>query len=165
VTRVATSERMHFALAPRERTVIFTGMRFVVMLVGLCVPLLGHAEVGPQAAVKGYFQALGRQDFGKALSLTDGDAQARTSHMVSTLQSQAAAAHARVEVQVKKVELRETGALEPGRGVPVCVQFHIDVVGKKYCFAKVARRLEGEAKFWVDPNRSDKIVAIDGNID
>lgn len=156
---------MHFAVARRQRAVIFTSMRFVALLVGLCVPLLGRAEVGPQAAVKGYFQALGRQDFGKALALTDGAAQTRTSHMVSTLQSEAAAAHARVEVQVKKVELRETGALEPGRGVPVAVQFHIDVVGKKWCFAKVARRLEGQAKFWVDPGRSDKIVAIDGNIE
>jgi hypothetical protein len=147
--------------------VILRGMRSAALLLSLlCLPALGRAaETDPAAAVRCYFQALDRQDFSKALALTDGDAQAQTSHMVSTLKSEAAAAHARVEVQVKKVDVRELGAAEPGRGVPVAVQFHIDVVGKKWCFAKVARRLQGQAKFWVDPARAAKIVAIDGNLE
>jgi hypothetical protein len=118
----------------------------------------------PTSPVRGYFAALDRQDFGQALALTDGNAQARTSRMVSTLQSEAARHHARVEVKVTRLAVRSPGAALPGRGVPVPVQFHIDVIGHKWFFNKVARVLEGDAEFYVDPNRADRIVDIQGNL-
>src|SRR3954469_15605722 len=142
-------------------------MRFFVPVVlavaAIAVPFAAAAEPCPSDAVRGYFQALDRQDFSGALALTDGDAQARTSRMVDTLKSEAAAHKARVEVKVKSVDVRAPGAPD-ARGVPVAVAFKIDVVGHKLCFSKVARKLDGEARFYVDPAHSDRIVAIEGNI-
>ncbi|HEX9101710.1 MAG TPA: hypothetical protein VF997_05880 [Polyangia bacterium] len=123
----------------------------------------GRAEAGPAAAVRGYFRALARQDFLGAIALTDGAAQKRTCNMVDKLKSEAAAHNARVEVKVTTLDVRAPG--EPdARGVPVPVAFHIDVVGHKWCFSKVARQLQGEARFYVDPARPDRIVAIEGNL-
>ncbi|MCU1277967.1 MAG: hypothetical protein JWM53_1513 [bacterium] len=142
-------------------------MRFIAPLLlslGLAAPVArAHAESSPGAAVRGYFQALARQDFGGALALTAGAALARTSHMVDTLKSEAAAHHARVEVKVTNLDVRAPGAPD-ARGVPVPVAFHIDVVGHKWCFSKVARKLDGEARFYVDPSRPDRIVAIEGKL-
>jgi hypothetical protein len=129
----------------------------------LAVPSRAHAEVDPAAAVRGYFSALNRQDFGGAIALTDGDAHARTNSMVTELQKEAAAHHARVEVKVTRVDVAAPGAAE-SRGVPVPVQFHIDVVGHKMCFKKVARQLDGQARFWIDATRPDRIVAIEGEL-
>ena len=99
--------------------------------------------------MRGYFRALDRQDFSAALALTDGAAQTRTSQMVDTLKCEAAAHNARVEVRVTTLDVRTRG--EPDeRGVPVPVAFHIDVVGHKWCFSKVARKLAGVARFYVD---------------
>jgi hypothetical protein len=123
-----------------------------------------HANEDPAAAVRGYFSALNRQDFGGAIALTDGDAHARTNRMVDQLKQEAAAHHARVEVKVTKVDVRAPGVAEPGRGVPVPVQFHIDVVGHKWCFNKVARKLDGTARFWINAERPDRIVAIEGHL-
>jgi hypothetical protein len=133
--------------------------------VGMLASGAGRAECDATTAVRGYFSALNRQDFGGALALTDGAAQASTSNMVNQLKSEAAAHHARVELKVTRVDVRPPGVEEPGRGVPVPVQFQIDVVGHKFCFKKVARKLEGFARFWVDPARRDRIVAIDGKLD
>jgi hypothetical protein len=131
--------------------------------VTVAAPFASHGEAGPSAAVRGYFQALGRQDFSRAIALTDGSAQTRTSRMVATLKSEAAAHHAQVEVKVTGLDVRSPG--EPdSRGVPVPVAFHIDVVGHKWCFSKVARTLEGEARFYVDPSRPGRIVAIEGRL-
>jgi hypothetical protein len=140
-------------------------MRFLVpLLFTLSAPLtLAHAEAGPMAAVRGYFAALGRQDFGSALALTDGAAQARTSRMVDTLKNEAAAHHARVDVKVTKLDVRAPGTPD-AHGLPVPVAFHIDVVGHKWCFSKVARALDGEARFYFDPERPQRIVAIEGNL-
>jgi len=44
------------------------------------------------------------------------------------------------------------------------VQFHIDVIGHKWFFNKVARVLEGDAEFYVDPARAGRIVDIQGNL-
>lgn len=138
-------------------------MRFLLALGALgAIAAASPAHAGPTEAVRSYFDALARQDFGGAISLTDGAAQSRTSHMVSQLQDEAAAHHARVEVKVQKLEVRAPGVPEPGRGVPVPVAFHIDVVGHKWLFHRVARTLAGQARFWVDSNR---IVAIDGNLE
>jgi hypothetical protein len=142
-------------------------MRFLVALFALAVPALAahaHADGGPSDAVRTYFQALDRQDFGKAIALTDGAAQKRTSNMVEKLKSEAAAHNAKVEVRVKHLDVRTPGSPE-ARGVPVPVAFHIDVVGHKWCFSKVARQLDGEARFYVDPARPDRIVAIEGHLD
>lgn len=141
-------------------------MRTLALLIAVVVaPLAVRAEGSPVQSVRGYFDALGRQDFRRALAFTCAEAQKTTSHMVSTLQREAAEHGARVEVQVKQVDVAAPGSLEPGRGVPVPVQFHIDVVGHKWMFHKVARRLEGQARFWVDPAHADRIVAIEGNLE
>ncbi len=115
------------------------------------------------AAVRGYFRALARQDFSGAIALTAGSAQSRTCDMVGKLKSEAAAHNARVEVKVTNLDVRPPEQPD-ARGVPVPVAFHIDVVGHKWCFSKVARQLEGEARFYVDPARPDRIVAIEGRI-
>ena len=137
-------------------------MRLLLTLAALGTFAASPAHAEATDAVRGYFSALARQDFGGALSLTDGAAQSRTSHMVSRLQNEAAAHHARVEVKVTKLDVRAPGAPEPGLGVPVPVVFHIDVVGHKWLFHRVARTLDGCARFWVN---ADRIVAIDGSID
>jgi hypothetical protein len=139
------------------------GLALVVSIVAL--DNHARADVNPADAVRGYFQALDRQDFRRALELTDGEALRRTFHMVDTLRHEAAANHARVEVRVKALDVRAPGAAEPGRGVPVPVQFHIDVVGHKWCFHKVARTLDGVARFWIDPARPDRILSIEGRLD
>src|SRR4051812_21707910 len=133
-------------------------MRFVapLVLVSLAAPVaLAHAEAGPSAAVRGYFQALGRPDFCSAIAMTDGAAQASTSTMVDKLKSEAAAHHAKVDVKVTKLDVSAPGTPD-ARGLPVPVAFHIDVVGHKWCFSKVARQLDGEARFYFDPQRPDR---------
>ena len=143
-------------------------MRFfapiVVAVATLVAPLAVRAQDPcPTEAVRGYFAALARQDFSGAIALTDGSAQTRTSQMVSTVKNEAGAHNARVEVKVKKVDVRAPGTPDK-RGVPIPVAFRIDVVGHKWCFSKVARKLDGEARFYVDPQRPDRIVAIEGRI-
>jgi hypothetical protein len=123
------------------------------------------ASANPTAAVRSYFQALDHQDFARALALTDGAAQARTEHMVGELKQKAAAYGARIEVRVRRLAVAAPGELQPGRGVPVPVQFKIDVIGHKWLFHKVARSLDGTAQFFVDPGRLGRIVAIEGDLD
>src|SRR5262249_55049450 len=122
-----------------------------------------RCEAPAAAAVRSYFQSLDRQDFSGAIARTDGSAQQCTARMVNKLKSEAAAHHAKVEVKVTKIDVREPGAPH-ARGVPVPVAFHRDVVGKKWCFSKVARTPDGEARFWVDPAHPDRIVAIEGRL-
>jgi hypothetical protein len=119
----------------------------------------GSLAQEPAALVRGYFQALEKKDFGKALALTIGGAKAQTQHMVGTLEQEAAAHHAEVELKVKKLDVQPHG---DGRGVEV--DFAIDVVGKKWFLHKVARKLSGKAEFKVAQN-GDHIEAIDGNIE
>jgi hypothetical protein len=136
----------------------------ILSLAALSLCLLApraHAESRPIRAVRHFFQALDRQDFGGALALTDGAAQADTSRMVSALQTEAARAHAHVEVKVTRLAFEPPRAPE-ARGVPVPVRFHIDVIGKKWMFQRVARTLDGDARFYVDPARLDRIIAIEG---
>src|SRR5690349_1103061 len=111
-------------------------MRSLVVILALAVPAVAaEAHAGPIDAVRGYFQALDHQDFGKAIALTDGSAQARTSRMVQKLKSEAAAHNAKVEVRVTQLDVRAPASPD-ARGVPVPVAFHIDIVGKKWCFSK-----------------------------
>jgi hypothetical protein len=114
----------------------------------------------PSALVRSYFEALRRGDFPRALALTDGAAQARTARMVARLRDEAAAKHATVELRLRQLQL----ALIPADGgsAPVDVQFAIDVVGHKWIFSRVARRLQGHAQFLVEDER---ITQIDGWLD
>jgi hypothetical protein len=143
-----------------------TSLFALVVLSSLLVSPSSRAasEPDPTSPVRGYFAALDRQDFNRAIALTDGNAQERTSRMVSELRQEAAQHHARVEVKVTRLAVRTPGAALPGRGVPVPVQFHIDVIGHKWFFNKVARVLEGDAQFFVDPARADRIVDIQGSL-
>lgn len=140
-------------------------MRIAALLLALLAPAAVRAEASPTQAVRGYFDAIDRQDFQRALSMTLGAAQQRTSRLVSALKREAAAHAARIEVKVKSLAVRAPGSPEPGRGVPVPVEFRIDLIGHKWFCHRVARRLEGEARFWVDPARPDRIVAIDGRLE
>lgn len=124
-------------------------------------PLTAHADAC--STVRGYFAALDRQDFTTAIAMTNGTAQSSTSQMVEDLKRQAAKNHARVEVKVKRLDVSVAQQAE-ARGVPVPVSFHIDVVGHKFCFHKVARQLDGQARFFVDPSGSGRIVAIEGKL-
>jgi hypothetical protein len=131
----------------------------MILVVLLFLPL-AHAQPSAEQTVRGYFDALGKNDFNRALALTAGEAQARTARMVGTLQQQAAANDAKVILKVKRVEVAPPQ--EPDG--PVEVSFDIDVVGKKWIFSKVARKLNGRAHFYVDSDEP-KIVAIEGRID
>src|SRR5437868_10397678 len=101
----------------------------------------------PTALVRGYFAALERSDFTRAIRLTEGAAQKSTEHMVGTLQHQAAEHHAQVELKVQRLDV------QPKRdGQRVKVEFNIDVIGKKWVFKKVARTLAGTAEFKIAEN-------------
>jgi hypothetical protein len=114
------------------------------------------------ATVCHYFEALNRNDFGRALSLTAGAAQTRTQQMLGKLKHEADAADAEVELHVRRLAVAERPAAQGG--VPVDVVFDIDVVGKRWFFSRVARRLAGTARFLVEPPPSSapRIVAING---
>ena len=57
------------------------------MLATLASGHLVSAQTGPDATatVRGYFEALGHNDFQRALALTQGAAQERTASLVGTL--------------------------------------------------------------------------------
>jgi hypothetical protein len=115
----------------------------------------GQCPVAP-AVVRGYFAALERKDFGHALRLTTGGAQVSTARMVGTLERQAAAQHAEVELRVRRLDLQPAGA------GPVQVSFDIDIIGRKWLWSRVARTLRGTARFLV---RDDgRIAAIEGTL-
>jgi hypothetical protein len=133
-------------------------MRSTIMALLLVLPL-AHAQPSPEQTVRGYFDALGRNDFRRALALTAGKAQARTAQMVGNLQQQAAANDAKVIVKVKRVDVAPPAQPDG----PVEVSFDIDIVGKKWIFSKVARKLNGRAQFYVDAFLP-RIVAIEGRI-
>jgi hypothetical protein len=126
-----------------------------------------HAQPhGAGETVRGYFEALGKNDFQRALSLTVGAAQERTARMVGSLKSQARAADARVELKVRRLRVAERPErLEAGLPVPVDVDFDIDVVGRKWWFSKIARRLAGTAQFYVASSVEPRIVAIEGKLE
>jgi len=131
-----------------------------------CITAHAEPSADPAATVRGYFAALGANDFQRALSLTQGDAQARTERMVGTLHRQAAAAHARVELKVRKVEVSRSAAqTAEGTPVPVEVRFVIEVIGKKWIFSRVARKLAGRAQFLVaSASPEPRIISIEGKL-
>jgi hypothetical protein len=135
-------------------------LAIVLALSFLSVSARARAESSGPSLVRGYFAALERKDFDRALSLTAGAALTRTADMVGTLNREAANHHAEVELRVTKLELANPPS-GPNGTTPVKVNFGIDVIGKKWIFRKVARRLRGQAQFYVT---ADQIVAIDGQI-
>ena len=124
-----------------------------------------HAESSSSATVKRYFDALGKNDFKRALALTAGAAQERTARMVGTLQKQAHDHDAGVTLRVRALLVTERPAAALAAGpIPVDVTFDIDVVGHKWIFSKVARKLAGKAQFFLAPDDDQHIVAIEGNL-
>jgi hypothetical protein len=134
-------------------------MRFFAL--ALIAPALAMSTAAsaqePTAVVRGYFAALEKKDFGKAMSLTQGAAQQRTADMVGELQQQAAQHNAQVELKVQKLDVK------PSADDHVTVDFAIDVIGKKWFIRKVAKKLSGKAQFKMDRG-GDQIVSIDGNL-
>ena len=129
----------------------------VLAVLTLALPFAAHAQ-DSQDVVRGYFAALERKDFNGALALTSGSAQTSTQHMVGTLEKQAAEHHADVELKVQKLEVGQPSKSACQR---MQVVFDIDVIGKKWFFKKVARKLSGTAQFQLAA-AGDRIVAIDG---
>jgi hypothetical protein len=133
----------------------------------LLQPTLARAETRasttPLAMVRGYFEAIGHNDFGRALSLTAGSAQASTLSMWQELRQQAKAHSARLELKVRELHMAQRPPA--GSTVPVDVKFDIDVVGHKWMFSRVARKLAGTAQFIVEPQQQRRIVAIQGTLD
>jgi hypothetical protein len=132
------------------------------LLAMLALVLPGRrAHASAPAVVRGFFAALERKDFGRALALTEGAAKARTANLVGTLHRAAQQHHAELEFRVKRLDVDQPYASAVG-ATPVRVHFDIDVIGKRWIFRKVARKLTGRANFYVAANQ---IVAIHGKLD
>ncbi len=136
-------------------------------LMSFAAALIAHAraEEPPASTVRGYFAALEHKDFRGALSLTSGQALDRTRGLLGTLASEAARHHADVELKVRQLTLAER--TPDDGGVTVDVHFDIDVIGKRWIFRRVARKLSGDAQFVVDvpPSSPPHIVDILGKIE
>jgi hypothetical protein len=111
--------------------------------------------------VRGWFAALVRQDFGGAIALTRGAAQTRTERVVGELTGGAAAHHASLEMKVHKLDIQAPPAA--GSPTPVTARFDIDVIGKRWVFHRLARKLTGVVKFHVGTDQ--RIIAIDGRLE
>ena len=114
----------------------------------------------PASTVRSLFAALERRDFGGALALTKGRAASVLSGMIDALDREAARRHVDVELKVRSLSVTERGRDADGQ-TPVDVAYDIEVIGKKWLFQKVARRLSGTASFYVE-ERAPRIVAIVG---
>ncbi len=147
-------------------------MKFAVVAAVVLAPLAAHPPVAhatdsvAPGIVRGYFAALARKDFSRAFELTSGDALERTEHMVGTLNREAAQHHAQVELRVRSLSVAEQPAAADADSVPVLVSFDIDVIGRKWIFRRVARRLTGTAQFLVEKEAAQpRIVAILGRLE
>jgi hypothetical protein len=139
-------------------------MKLAALVALALLPSVSRATSAPDT-VRGYFAALEQRDFRRALDLTAGTALERTNHMIDRLASEAAAWHAQVEVKVRSLHVEPAGAVGE-QPVPVDVSFDIDVIGRKWMFRRLARRLTGTARFLVDEAAAQpRIVAIVGRID
>lgn len=125
--------------------------------------LPARASGAPASTVRSFFAALERRDFGGALQLTEGAASSVIGNMLDMLRNEAARQHVNVELRVRSLRVTERGG--DGNGAtPVDVAYDIDVIGKKWIFQKVARRLSGTASFYVD-DHAPRIVAIVGMLE
>src|SRR5262249_22530724 len=137
-------------------------LAWLVLLLILAAPV-ARAEQAPAQAVRGYFAALEHKDWDRALALTSGPALDRTARMLGTLTTEARRHHADFELKVRALRVDERAPAEVG--VPVDVRFEIDVIGKKWIFRRLARKLTGYAQFIVEGESPPRIVAILGKID
>jgi hypothetical protein len=119
------------------------------------------AGPSPSETVRGFFDALEQKDFPRALAFTDGDAAMRIADLLGHIDAEAARHHAQIELKVRSLRLRE-GVLDDGV-VPVQVRYEIDVIGRKWFFRKLARKLVGTAEFLVDGS-APRITAIVGRL-
>ena len=131
-----------------------------VCLVSVATPVRASA---PGSTVRSFFAALERRDFRAALAYTEGAAASVIAGMLDNIKSEAARRHVDVELKVRNLVVTERGPDATGQ-TPVDVAYDIDVIGKKWMFHKVARRLSGTASFYVD-DRAPRIVAIVGMLD
>lgn len=151
-------------------------MKLAALLVAFSVllPALTHASatatrsrlLQPRASaasttVRGFFDALEHKDFPRALALTDGEAAMRIADLLGRIEGEAERAHAQIELKVRRLRIAERA---PDDGVvPVEVSYEIDVIGKKWFFRKLARKLVGTAEFRVDGS-APRITAIVGRL-
>jgi hypothetical protein len=119
------------------------------------------AGPSPSETVRGFFDALEQKDFPRALAFTDGEAAMRIADLLGHIDAEAARHHAQIELKVRSLRLRE-GVLDDGV-VPVQVRYEIDVIGRKWFFRKLARKLVGTAEFLVDGS-APRITAIVGRL-
>ncbi len=144
-------------------------MKLAALLIAssLILPALARAtsaSISPPSAsstVRGFFDALERKDFPAALAFTDGEAAMRIADLLDRIDAEAERAHAQIELKVRRLRIAERA---PDDGmVPVEVTYEIDVIGKKWFFRKLARKLVGTAEFLVD-GRAPRITAIVGRL-
>jgi hypothetical protein len=110
--------------------------------------------------VRGYFDALRRQDRGALSAVTAGQAARDTGAMLDHIRGEAKRRRVDVELQLKDL------AVSPSAQGTVEAKFDISVIAKKWLFSTVAQKLRGRATFYVGSNlaRGDtsaaKIVGI-----
>ena len=122
----------------------------------LLVPLARAQE--PTSLVRGWFAAVVERNQSRALALTEGSAAQRTADMLDKLKNQEAEHNAEVELKLQKLDV------EAGANDTVKVEFAIDVIGRKWMFKKVARKLTGRAEFTLAES-GEHIARIDGNLE
>ncbi|HZS40035.1 MAG TPA: hypothetical protein VFF06_24550 [Polyangia bacterium] len=139
-------------------------MKLAALLIAASLLLPAFARAGsPSVTVRGFFDALERKDFGRALALTGGDASLRITRLLGHIDAEAAQHHAQVEFKVRSLSVEERAPADSGE-ILVDVSYDIDVIGKKWIFRKVARKLTGTAQFFVDAS-APRIVAIVGSLE
>ena len=149
-------------------------MKLAALLIAFSVllPALAHAGTttrspllasrsSASSTVRGFFDALEHKDFPRALALTDGEAAMRIADLLGRIDAEAERAHAQIELKVRRLRIAE-GVPDDGV-VPVEVSYEIDVIGKKWIFRKLARKLVGTAEFRVDGS-APRITAILGRL-
>jgi hypothetical protein len=95
------------------------------------------------AVVRGYFEAIGRKDYGHALALTTGAAQTRTAELLGELARAAREHGAEIELKVRSLQL---------------------LPERRWFFSRVARQLDGRAQFYVEASSLPHISAIVGSL-
>lgn len=139
-------------------------MKLAALLIAASLLLPSLARAGaPSSTVRDFFAALEHRDFPRALAFTDGTASGRVSRLLAHIDREAARHHAQVEFKVRSLRLSEGSPDEAG-ATPVEVTYEIDVIGKKWIFRKLARKLTGTADFYVAEN-APRITAIVGQLD
>jgi hypothetical protein len=139
--------------------------RALIATLSLLLPALvappARAEP-PSLTVRGFFAALEQHDFGGALARTDGAAARVIGELLAAIDREARSRNAQVSLRVRSLRVQERAAVTSGP-VPVDVTYDIDIIGRRWIFSRVARRLSGSASFLVDARRPC-IVAVVGEL-